>query len=100
MKELQNSTQLKIADFGLAETLSTFSKITGTKNAGTLTTIVPEILEGKNYSFSADIWSLGSILYELVTGISPFLSDLEELTLKNVLACGYQNLPESTLDEI
>jgi hypothetical protein len=39
-------------------------------------------------------------LYELVTGISPFLSDLEELTLKNVLACGYQNLPESTLDEI
>ena len=69
---LTKDNNIKIADFGLSKTLSTMSKMTGTKNAGTPTTIAPEILQGKKYTFSADIWSLGCILYELVTGISPF----------------------------
>ena len=45
-----------------------------TKNVGTPITIAPEVLEGKRHTYSADIWSLGCILYELVVGISPFLS--------------------------
>jgi len=36
--------------------------------------MAPEVIEGKKYTFSADIWSLGCILYELYTGISPFLT--------------------------
>jgi fused-like protein len=46
--------------------------MTSTQNAGTPTTIAPEIIEGKKHTFSADIWSLGCIIYELVIGISPF----------------------------
>ena len=35
---------------------------------GTLSYMSPERLEGKEYSFSSDIWALGMIIYELVTG--------------------------------
>ena len=69
---LTKDNNIKIADFGFAKILSTMSKMTSTQNKGTPTTIAPEILQGKKYTFSADIWSLGCILYELVTGISPF----------------------------
>ena len=45
---------------------------------GTPLTIAPEVHEGKSYTFSADIWSLGCIFYELYTGDSPFISRSEE----------------------
>ena len=35
---------------------------------GTLSYMSPERLEGKEYSFSSDIWALGMIVYEVVTG--------------------------------
>ena len=35
---------------------------------GTLSYMSPERLDGKEYSFSSDIWALGMIVYELVTG--------------------------------
>lgn len=34
--------------------------------------MAPEMLERQMYSFKADIWSVGTILFELVTGYSPF----------------------------
>jgi len=45
---------------------------------GTPITMAPEIHEGDRYSFSADIWSLGCILYELYIGYSPFWSNSRE----------------------
>jgi serine/threonine protein kinase len=35
---------------------------------GTLSYMSPERLDGKEYSFSSDIWALGMIVYEVVTG--------------------------------
>ena len=68
---------IKIADLGFATYLSNISKMTSTK-CGSPHTIAPEVLEGKRYTFSADIWSLGCIFYELYTGDSPFISRSEE----------------------
>ena len=62
--------------------------------------MAPEILEGKKYSFAADVWSLGCILYELVTGVSAFFAISREKLKEKVLKLEYKPLPEFTLDEI
>lgn len=41
------------------------------KLVGTYGYIAPEIIKGLNYSISSDIWSIGIILYILITGVTP-----------------------------
>jgi len=58
----------KLADFGLAETLSE----TKSKRAGTVGYVAPEILAMKPYGTASDIWSLGCLLYAMLTVTLPF----------------------------
>ena len=70
---------LKIIDLGVCQTL-TYGELTS-EPIGTNGYIPPEIYQHKNYSFEVDIWSLGVILYLLITeGILPF--DHEEMDYK------------------
>ncbi|MEO0185503.1 MAG: UvrD-helicase domain-containing protein, partial [candidate division WOR-3 bacterium] len=67
----ENNT-IKITDFGLACFLKTGSIAAST--AGTPIYMAPEVWSGK-FSEKSDIWSIGVIFYELLTGIPPFLDD-------------------------
>lgn len=44
----------------------------------------PEVLRGKTYTFSADYWSLGCILFEFLCGFPPFSGSTPEETWANL----------------
>ena len=44
----------------------------------------PEVLRGKTYTYSADYWSLGCILFEFLCGFPPFSGSTPEETWANL----------------
>ena len=47
---------------------------------GTPIIMAPQVLNGVSYNHKADVWSLGIVFFELLTGFSPFTgNDKEEL---------------------
>ena len=34
--------------------------------------MAPEVLNGKRYNHKADVWSLGIVFFEMITGYAPF----------------------------
>lgn len=61
-----NDYSCKLTDFGNAKILDYENNLCiNTANSGTPLWMAPEVKEGKDYSFSADIYSLGLVLYEL-----------------------------------
>jgi len=77
----------KITDFGLAKQLDLDLSETQTGTVmGTLSYMAPEQAAGKkDIGPAADVYALGAILYELLTGKPPFLADSWEATRQLVL---------------
>ena len=70
---MSNSTDRavpKIVDFGLSKIIG--PNETATEPFGTLGYVAPEVLKKQPYSFSCDMWSIGCILYALISGSLPF----------------------------
>lgn len=62
---------IKIADFGFAMK-HTDSKKYSSYNVGSPVYMPPEALNENKYSFKSDIWALGVIFYEMLTGKTPW----------------------------
>lgn len=76
---------VKILDFGLA-------KLTGSKSItrpgtmlGTTTYISPEQILGGEVDARADVWSLGVVMYEMLTGKPPFRAEFEPAIIYAIL---------------
>ncbi len=68
--------QVKVTDFGIARAINTEESLTQTGAVmGTATYFSPEQAEGMGVDARSDIYSLGVVLYEMVTGRPPFLGD-------------------------
>ena len=77
----------KVADFGLAKFLKADSGLTQTQSIlGSPCYMAPEQAEGKNREVgpAADVYALGAILYELLTGRPPFRAATVLQTLEQV----------------
>lgn len=56
--------------------------------------MAPEILKGHQYDSKVDVWSLGTIFYEMLTGFTPFTGTSKD-DLKKNLENGNYRLPKS-----
>lgn len=74
----------KIIDFGIAKLPGTQLTDADAK-IGTLAYMAPEQLKGEAADHRADLWSLGVMLYELLTGRHPFAGEDPATTLHAVL---------------
>jgi len=89
--ENNENTLLKIADFGFAKFLQPFAL--AETLCGSPLYMAPEVMQGQKYDAKADLWSVGVILYQLVTGIPPFNGDNQIQLLKNILRTHEIRLP-------
>ncbi|QXJ23988.1 serine/threonine protein kinase [Actinomadura graeca] len=64
----------KICDFGIARFAETSTNLTGGSSLGTPAYMAPEQFEGHAVDGRTDLYSLGCVLYELLTGRPPFPS--------------------------
>src|SRR5215218_9734968 len=64
--------QARLCDFGLAKHTAGAESLTAERIVGTLAYIAPEQIEGAGVDGRSDVYSLGCVLYECLTGEPPF----------------------------
>jgi serine/threonine-protein kinase len=68
--------EVKVTDFGIARVVSTSETVAQTAAVlGTASYLSPEQAQGQPVDGRSDLYSLGCVLYEMVTGRPPFLGD-------------------------
>ena len=80
-----------VADLGFAKQLEE-GDVTNTM-CGTPLNMAPEILKGAKYSHKVDVWSLGTIFYEMLTGFTPF-TGMNKADLKRNIEKGIYQFPK------
>ena len=97
----KNVTIAKLSDLGLGRQIEGVSGAYTT--CGTAYYVCPEIAAGeKKYSYNADIWSLGIVLYELIVKNKPWFDPKMSTTefFEFVVSTKYPPLPENTDEQL
>lgn len=74
---------VKLTDFGLARDVN--DKMTAKTVAGSPYYMAPEVLLMQGHDTQADWWSLGILIYEMLTGLPPFYSEDAKKAYQNLL---------------
>ena len=72
----EESSQLKLGDFGIARDMRAKDVTDAGLTVGTYAYMAPELIRGERFiSGSVDLYALGCVLFELLTGRTPFVGD-------------------------
>jgi TolB-like protein/Tfp pilus assembly protein PilF/predicted Ser/Thr protein kinase len=82
---LTRSGAVKIMDFGLAKPLGGTNLTQSGVTIGTVAYMSPEQARGAQVEAGTDLWSLGAVLYEMLTGRPPFAGDYEQAVVYRIL---------------
>jgi serine/threonine protein kinase len=83
---LDEEGHIMITDFGLSRTgLQGNSGEKAFTFCGTPEYLAPEIIKGTGHDKSVDYWSLGALLYEMLSGAPPYYSKNREEMFKSIL---------------
>lgn len=69
---ISSSGHVKLADFGLAKLVTDQQSTRSYSFCGTKKFMAPEVFFRRGHGFAADLWSLGALLYTLLTGSTPY----------------------------
>jgi eukaryotic-like serine/threonine-protein kinase len=92
---ITNSGVAKIVDFGLARVVTTASATQSISSTGTLPYMAPEQILGEAIDQRCDIWALGVILVQMITGSHPFIRPN-----KGAMTFAILNQPPAALDVV
>jgi hypothetical protein len=73
--------QIKLIDFGLSKTMAHGAKLSKSEIAGTPAYIAPEQARGVAPQPSMDVYAVGMLLYEMITGVLPFVGSTHKVLL-------------------
>ena len=81
---LDSDGHIKITDFGLSKLNIGKGQLTYSF-CGTPEYLAPEIIQGKGHSFPADWWSLGALLYEMLSGQPPHFDKNKNKMMRDIV---------------
>lgn len=99
--DTNNDRDLRIIDFGCAREVPKGSTSVNVGMTGTLEYMSPEVLNCRDASYPADMWGIGCITYQLLSGgLSPFFDNRSRFrTMEKIVDCNY-SLQHDTLRHV
>jgi len=91
---LTDDRRLKLIDFGLAQPAGTPQQAIGGRTFGTAAYLAPEQAAGEPVDVATDVYALGCVAYELVTGRPPFASGRPGEPKNDVIRARLERVPD------
>jgi serine/threonine protein kinase/lipopolysaccharide biosynthesis regulator YciM len=97
---LTENGQVLITDFGLAKLAGSSFVTQENTTMGTVSYMSPEQIKGKNVDHRTDLWSLGVLIYEMISGNFPFTGEVDQAIIYSIMNEEPEDIPALKTDEL